>query len=144
MTQGSRTILVVEDQPEARSLLNTMLENAGFEVIVAGDGGAGALHQLWKRSGNLALLVTDIDMGRMNGVKLAEMLRSQYPVVPILLISGLPVPADRRRKGRSGDFSPREAIRSGSAHSSRQKGNRRSKLISLSGCTSTSKGVMTS
>ena len=71
MTQGSRTILVVEDDPQVRSLLNTMLENAGFEVIVAGDG-PGALHQLWKRSGNLALLVTDIDMGRMNGIELCQ------------------------------------------------------------------------
>ena len=101
MTQGSRTILVVEDEPQVRSLLNTMLENAGFEVIVAGDG-AGAFHQLWKRSGNLALLVTDIDMGRMNGIELAEMVRSQYPVVPILLISGLPVPATVVEKAAPG------------------------------------------
>lgn len=91
MGQELRTILIVEDEPQVRSLLNAMLEEAGFEVVIAKDG-AGALHQLWKRAGNLALLVTDIDMGRMNGLELAEMVRSQYPAVPILFISGLPIP----------------------------------------------------
>lgn len=64
-----KAILVVEDEPEVRSVLKAMLVDAGFEVLVAKDG-ASALHQLWKRGGNLALLVTDVDMGRMTGMSL--------------------------------------------------------------------------
>jgi DNA-binding response OmpR family regulator len=69
-----------------------MLTEAGFQVAVAKDG-KGALHELRKRRGHVRLLVTDVDMGRMNGMELAESLRSEFPGVPILFVSGLPVPA---------------------------------------------------
>jgi CheY-like chemotaxis protein len=94
---NGQPVLVVEDEPDVRSVLTATLSEAGFEVFVANDG-ASALHQLWKRGGNLALFVTDVDMGRMSGFELAEMVRSQYPAVPILFISGLPVPASALEK----------------------------------------------
>ena len=92
MEQVSRPILVVEDEQEIRSLLKVMLAESGFEVIAAKDG-TGALHELRKRGGDVGLMVTDVDMGRMNGIELAGSVRSQYPAVPILFISGLPIPA---------------------------------------------------
>lgn len=92
MEQVSRPILVVEDDQEIRSLLKVMLAESGFEVIAAKDG-TGALHELRKRGGDVGLMVTDVDMGRMNGIELAGSVRSQYPAVPILFISGLPIPA---------------------------------------------------
>ena len=87
-----KPILVVEDETQVRSLLNVMFTDLGFEVIEAKDGTA-ALSELWKRRGSVSMLVTDVDMGRMNGLELAESVRSQYPGVPILFISGLPMPA---------------------------------------------------
>jgi DNA-binding response OmpR family regulator len=92
MKNISKPILVVEDEQEVRSLLKLMLAESGFEVIVAKDG-TSALHELHKRGGNVALMVTDVDMGRMNGLELAGSVRSEYPAVPILFVSGLPVPA---------------------------------------------------
>ena len=86
-----KPILIVEDDPQVRALLKAMLAE-GYTVITANDG-TGALHELWKRRGNVALLLTDVDMGRMNGVELAQTVRSQYPGVPILFISGLPMSA---------------------------------------------------
>ena len=103
MGPGRKTILLVEDDPAVRSVLNGMLTDAGFEVLVAQDG-ASALHQLWKHGGNLSLLVTDIDMGRMGGMELAEMVRSQYPALPILFISGLPIPAGELESSAPGTF----------------------------------------
>jgi CheY-like chemotaxis protein len=91
MGQVAKPVLVVEDEQEVRSLLKLMLAESGFEVIVAKDGTA-ALHELWKRRGDVALVVTDIDMGRMNGLELAQSVQSEYPAVPILFVSGLPVP----------------------------------------------------
>lgn len=85
-----KPILIVEDEPEIRTLLKLMLAERGYEVISAKDG-TSALHELWKHRGNIALLVTDVDMGRMNGVELAESIRGEYPALPILFISGLPV-----------------------------------------------------
>jgi DNA-binding response OmpR family regulator len=67
-----------------------MLTEAGFEVMVAKDG-TSAIHELKKCRGNVGLVVTDVDMGRMNGMELAETMRSQYPTVPILFVSGLPI-----------------------------------------------------
>jgi CheY-like chemotaxis protein len=92
MERVSKPILVVEDEQEVRSLLKLMLAEAGLEVIVAKDG-TGALHKLRQRGGDVALMVTDVDMGRMNGLELAGSVRSQYPAVPILFVSGLPIPA---------------------------------------------------
>ena len=91
MGELAKPILVVEDEQEVRSLLNVMLTDAGYEVVVAKDGTA-AFHELRKRNGEFALIVTDIDMGRMNGMELAESVRSQYPGMPILFVSGLPIP----------------------------------------------------
>jgi CheY-like chemotaxis protein len=93
MGQAAKPILVVEDEQEVRSLLRVLLADAGFEVILAKDG-TKALHELWKRGGEIALLVTDIDMGRMNGIELANSVRSEYPALPILFVSGLPIPPD--------------------------------------------------
>jgi DNA-binding response OmpR family regulator len=91
MGQAAKPVLVVEDEQEVRSLLKLMLAESGFDVIVAKDGTA-ALHELWKRRGDVALMVTDVDMGRMNGLELAQSVRSEYPAVPILFVSGLPIP----------------------------------------------------
>jgi len=86
-----KPILLVEDEPEVRSLLREILVSNGFDVIGAKDG-TSALHELWKRHGDIAVLVTDVDMGRMNGLELAESVRSQYPDLPVLFVSGLPMP----------------------------------------------------
>jgi two-component system, cell cycle sensor histidine kinase and response regulator CckA len=103
MGKESKPILVVEDEPQVRSLLKAMLTEAGFKVVVAKDG-ASALQQLWKRGGDVGLVVSDIDMGRMNGKELAESVRAQYPALPILFVSGLPVPASELEKVAPGTF----------------------------------------
>ena len=91
MGQVSKPILLVEDEQEVRSLLRLMLAESGFEVIAAKDG-LGAFHELRKHSGAISLLVTDVDMGRMNGIELAASVRMNYPNIPILFVSGLPIP----------------------------------------------------
>jgi CheY-like chemotaxis protein len=90
MAQNPKPILVVEDEPQVRTLLKTMLAQSGFDVIAAKDG-TSAFRELRKRGGEFDLVVTDVDMGRMNGLELAESVRSEYPSVPILFVSGLPV-----------------------------------------------------
>lgn len=93
MDQQRKPILIVEDETPVRSLLKVVLTEEGFDVVEAKDGTV-ALQELWKRRGNVAMLVTDIDMGRMNGIELAESARSQYPGLPILFVSGLPMPPE--------------------------------------------------
>src|SRR4051812_24085919 len=103
MGRESKPVLVVEDEPEVRSVLKAMLTEAGFQVITAKDG-ASALRELWKRNGEVQVVVTDVDMGRMNGMELAESVRSEYPKLPILFISGLPVAASELERAAPGTF----------------------------------------
>ena len=90
MERAPKPVLVVEDEQDVRSLLRVILSQAGFEVIVAEDG-IDAFHELGKRRGDVALVVTDVDMGRMNGIEFAASVLTQYPAVPILFVSGLPI-----------------------------------------------------
>jgi len=83
-----KLILVVEDDPDLRETLLEVLEDEGFEVLMAADGGE-ALAALEERRG-AALVVLDLGMLGMDGL---EFLRRQLasPVlssVPVVVLSG--------------------------------------------------------
>jgi CheY-like chemotaxis protein len=86
----AKTILVVEDEPQLRALLDVMLSDEGFRVIAANDG-TGGLNSIRRKKGQIDLLITDIDMGRMGGMELAELVTKEFPDLPILFISALPM-----------------------------------------------------
>jgi DNA-binding NtrC family response regulator len=79
-------ILVVEDEEDMAVLLRRALERRGFSVDLASDG-AEALAAL--ASHPYALLITDIFMPRMNGLRLLEAARQRWPHLPVILITGL-------------------------------------------------------
>ena len=58
-------ILVVDDEPEIRSLLGAVLQSKGFEVVTAADG-AAALEQVQREHPSVILM--DLSMPRMNGM----------------------------------------------------------------------------
>jgi two-component system chemotaxis sensor kinase CheA len=91
-----KSVLVVEDSITARMLLKNLLEAAGYHVRTAVDGVEG-LTQL--RSGAVDLVVSDIDMPRMNGFDLTTKIRGdkQFADVPVVLVSALKSDADRAR-----------------------------------------------
>ncbi|HEY9761064.1 MAG TPA: ATP-binding protein [Trichocoleus sp.] len=67
-----RTILVVDDHPDNRSVVISMLEPLGFKVIPAADGNAGLEQALLTRPD---LIITDIVMPGLNGLALTQRLR---------------------------------------------------------------------
>ncbi len=77
-------VLVVEDSATQASELRFLLEDAGFDVEVAGDGMA-ALESL--KRGLPKIIVTDLQMPRMDGLALVKAVKSEYPSVPIVLIT---------------------------------------------------------
>jgi CheY-like chemotaxis protein len=77
-------VLVVEDSPTQASEIRFLLEDAGFDIDLAVDGIA-ALSSLRERLPNL--IVTDLQMPRMDGLALVEAVRSEYPTVPVVLIT---------------------------------------------------------
>jgi CheY-like chemotaxis protein len=77
-------VLVVEDSPTQASEIRFLLEDAGFEIDLAVDGIA-ALSSLQERLPDL--IVTDLQMPRMDGLALVQAVRTEYPTVPIVLIT---------------------------------------------------------
>jgi DNA-binding response OmpR family regulator len=69
--------------------LKTLLSRHGFETIGAGDG-LDALSTLRQMNGGFAALISDVEMLGMSGVDLAKFVRSEFPTIPILLMSAIP------------------------------------------------------
>jgi PAS domain S-box-containing protein len=84
---GSETVLVVEDEPAVRSLVQTVLERHGYIVLVAEDG-AGALDVVDKHPGPIHVLLTDIVMPGMNGRDLAGVVTARRPSIRVIFMSG--------------------------------------------------------
>jgi two-component system OmpR family response regulator len=77
-------IMVVDDEPGVRALLQDALRIAGFETLEATDG-MSALTLL--RTHKPALLVIDINMPLMDGFELVERLRSNNDLTPVLMLT---------------------------------------------------------
>ncbi|MBM3271093.1 MAG: response regulator, partial [Candidatus Sericytochromatia bacterium] len=96
-----RRILVVDDSPNTREVIRTILENAGFSVDTAKDG-EEALLRLDRQMAHL--VVTDIEMPRLDGFSLCRRLREQPDTagLPIVLVTSRATDADRRRGAEVG------------------------------------------
>ncbi len=82
------TILVIEDQKQVRELVVRSLQRDGYEVLAA-DGPGQAL-DLVQEHADLDLIISDVVMPVLNGVSLAEVLRSELGPLPILFMSAYP------------------------------------------------------
>lgn len=82
----TRTLLVVDDSATILALHRSILKNAGYDVLTADDG-AAAWSSLQQQAVDLVL--TDIEMPRMNGLELIQKIRSTAALktVPIIVIS---------------------------------------------------------
>ena len=78
------TILIVDDEPGVRDLLQDTLEGAGYSTLVAANG-AEALDHLRRRSADLCIV--DVNMPTMNGFEFLEKLRAHDTQTPVLLLS---------------------------------------------------------
>jgi CheY-like chemotaxis protein len=79
-------ILIVDDDPEVRSIVAEFLEDLGYDVLQA-NGGTHAL-ELQERTPDLRMIVTDIRMPDMSGIELANIVTKRRRDLKIILISG--------------------------------------------------------
>ncbi len=84
----SKTILIVDDNPNMSSLLSEMLEIFDYESEMADDG-IMALKKLEKQK--FSLIITDMKMPNMTGLELLDKVKDKYPKIPVVLISGYSV-----------------------------------------------------
>jgi len=93
-------ILVVDDTPDAREFMASILELERFEVVMAADGLEG-IEQA--RSESPDLIITDLTMPRLPGIEMIQKLRSmpEFKSVPILAVTshGMEKAMDALRAG---------------------------------------------
>jgi two-component system, chemotaxis family, sensor kinase CheA len=91
---GPYNLLVVEDSITSRILLKNILESAGYNVETAVDGIA-ALTLL--KTQKIDLVVSDIEMPRMDGIALTKKIKSDeiLSLTPVILVTSLSTDADR-------------------------------------------------
>jgi two-component system cell cycle sensor histidine kinase/response regulator CckA len=84
---GTETILVVEDEPALRSLIELILAEAGYRVLTAVDG-QDALEQVESAEPPVDLVVTDSIMPKVSGPELVRRLREIAPETSVIYMSG--------------------------------------------------------
>jgi DNA-binding response OmpR family regulator len=78
-------LLVIDDEPPSRDLLQSSLSKQGYEVCVAKDGFA-ALAQM--RGALPDLIVSDLKMPNMSGFEFLSIARRRFPQIPTIAVSG--------------------------------------------------------
>lgn len=85
---GGELVLLVDDDASIREIAATILENHGFRVITCSDG-TEALAAFDTRAGEIAVVITDVDMPRLGGVALTRALLQLRPDLRLVAMSGL-------------------------------------------------------
>jgi two-component system, cell cycle sensor histidine kinase and response regulator CckA len=89
ITKGTETVLLVEDEEVVRTLVRSVLEEAGYTVLEVGDY-RKAFEMGEKYRGKIDAVITDVIMPQMNGFRLVELLQLLNPSVKVLYMSGYP------------------------------------------------------
>lgn len=98
---GRRSVLLAEDSLTSRELERSLLEAAGYDVLVAHDG-----RQAWDllQQHGVDAVVSDVNMPRMDGIALCRAIRDSARLahLPVVLVTALHSEADRRAGLESG------------------------------------------
>jgi len=86
-------ILLVDDEPQVRSFVKTVLLRQGYRVIEAEDG-LTAFSLLQDFQGRFSLVVSDIRVPHLDGASLSRWVKEHFPSLPVLLLSGGADPGD--------------------------------------------------
>jgi CheY-like chemotaxis protein len=84
-----QTILLVDDDPVVRTVARRLLKRSDYVVLEASSGDE-ALSLLRARPIPVDLLLTDIVMPGLSGWELCELVRDEFPAIPILFMSAFP------------------------------------------------------
>ncbi len=80
-------ILVVDDESQITEVVKRHLEISGYEVVTKNDS-TEALEEFMANSESYHLIITDMNMPKMNGAELAEKIFAKFPNMPIILCTG--------------------------------------------------------
>ncbi|HKQ69498.1 MAG TPA: response regulator [Polyangiaceae bacterium] len=80
-----KKILVIDDSETIRTQVGQLLRIAGYEVLEAPDGIIGAF--TIRERNDLSLVICDVNMPRMDGLEMLDVLRGQTENLPILMLT---------------------------------------------------------
>jgi DNA-binding response OmpR family regulator len=80
-------IIVADDEVLVRNIVTLLLQGQGYIVLTASDGQEG-LELSRKYPGTIDLVITDVEMPRLNGMDLVTHLREERPGIKVLVMSG--------------------------------------------------------
>jgi CheY-like chemotaxis protein len=87
--QHRQRILVVDDEELVRQAFVDVIQTTGLEVVSAPDG-AGAIAAL--KAGHIALIVLDLGLPGISGLRVLEWMSGNSPRIPVLVVTGLEHP----------------------------------------------------
>lgn len=79
-------VLLSEDDPDLRAVMRAFLQHEGYDVLACGDGQRAL--DICREGNAIDLLISDIDMPKLNGIELATEVTRSHAGLPIILISG--------------------------------------------------------
>lgn len=85
--RGHETILIAEDRTDVRDLIKTVLENFGYTVITAVDGG-DAINKFNEHKANIDMLIFDVVMPKKSGKEAYKEIHKIKPDIKCLFMSG--------------------------------------------------------
>src|SRR5471030_1229770 len=85
MNEEKKNILVVEDMTSIRTFIRRILEKENYNVYEASNGEEGI--EVYRKSGNIDLIITDIYMPQKGGLELVVELREEDKDINIIVIS---------------------------------------------------------
>lgn len=80
------TLLIIEDEERMRRLLELVLKQEGYDLLLADSGEEGI--RLLNDGGRIDLIVTDLQLGRSSGLDVLDAATRALPGVPVLIITG--------------------------------------------------------
>ncbi len=80
-------VMVIDDEPEVCSILKQFLESLGYHVITALNGKEGL--ELISRNA-VDVLILDLNMPGMHGLEVLNKVKSQYPEIVVIILTGFP------------------------------------------------------
>ena len=88
--QQSRAVLIVEDDAELRSLVAALLEDEQVDIIEC-ESAEAALATMLIDGRKVGMIFADVRLrGVMDGIDLAREVKMRWPLLPVILTSGLP------------------------------------------------------
>jgi len=82
------TILLIDDEPVVRDVLQLLLQRAGYRVFAAVDGGSG-IAEFERHRDEISLAISDMMLPDQSGLKVVRQLRDRSPMLPVIAISGM-------------------------------------------------------